>query len=172
MLLNVPPKLHLIMKTCSFVPNLIHFIPFAFHLMPWCCLWVISGVWGRNEMEKMEEELAKWRKLEESKEMSSETCVCAQLLVRPHRSPSRACGSFWARCASRQASPSVRVHSYLCVRTKGCSHTHLLKSSKLHFFMNSPLLHAFSSFLQSNLCLLNLKSLIKHIKASNGIKVN
>ena len=41
-----------------------------------------------------------------------------------------------------------------------------------HFFMSSPFLHAFSSFLQSNLCLLNLKLLNKHIKASNGIKVN
>ncbi|QHO57294.1 uncharacterized protein DS421_3g81030 [Arachis hypogaea] len=42
----------------------------------------------------------------------------------------------------------------------------------LHIFMSSPTFHAFPSFLQSNLCLLNLKSLNKHIKASNGIKVN
>ena len=42
----------------------------------------------------------------------------------------------------------------------------------LHFFMSSPTLHAFSSFLPSNTCLINLKSLNKHIKASNGIKVN
>ncbi|KAL4373384.1 hypothetical protein AHAS_Ahas05G0076400 [Arachis hypogaea] len=77
-------------------------------------------VQGRNGLEKMEEEHAKWRKHEESKEKSTAMCACAQTCVRTHNPQSiatRAREPLHAHRAPIQASPSVRAHNLLCVRT-------------------------------------------------------
>ncbi|QHN82823.1 uncharacterized protein DS421_20g699190 [Arachis hypogaea] len=61
-------------------------------------------------------------------------------------------------------SPLVRTHRRLCVRTLGC----VLLLCFLHVF---SFIAYFLPLLSSHSCLLDLKSLTKHITASNGIKV-
>ena len=86
-------------------------------------------------------------------------CACSSIgcFLHPHVCVMYACASMCIVVSAR-----ARL---VCVRVLWCI-------PNLCFFMHSPLCMLFYSFLPSNTCLVNLKSLNTHIKASNGIKVN